>query len=447
MASPTDRRAFLKTAVGTGSAWALAATSGLPAGEPMRQQARVDIKPPPLDTVRLGIVGLGDRGTFLLRLLQGMEKVQILAVCDVADSRVARAQGMVEDRRLPKPEGYSRGPADYHRMCQRDDLDLVINATPTPLHTPVCLAALAAGKHVATEVPAAVSVEECWQQVEAAEKANRHCMMLENYCYQRDLMMIGNMVRQGLFGQIMHAEGGYQKDGRESELRLEPDGSLGWQGQFRKDRKGNTMPTHDIGPLAQWMDIHRGDRFEYLVAIAGNARSLNEYGAQYFGPSHWLATTKFDMADISACLIRTVQGRTISLLSDTLLPRPQPRNLYRLMGSKGIFDRTIDRVYLEDRSPKRDRWHGDWQPTAKYYEEYEHPWWRDLRSRLIGTGRGGSDYLCLYRMIQALRTGGKPDIDVYDAAAWSCIVELTERSARNRSQPVEFPDFTRVSSD
>ena len=445
-----SRRNFLKAAA-AGSAWALVPGCGhgendqpaqSPAAEPLGSPG-LKINPPPLKTVRVGLVGAGERGAYLLQILLGIEDVHVNAVCDLVESKVARAQQLVVDRRRPKPEGYAGPKADFRQLCQRDDVDLVINATPWQLHAQVCLAALAAGKHVATEPPVATTVEQCWQEIEAAAKANRHCTLLENYCYQREVMLVWNMVRQGLFGEIMHLEGGYQKDGRDSELRTAADGSPGWRGQFRKDRKGNVFPTHDVGPLSQWLDINRGDRFEYLVSMGGNARALNEYGAKHLGPDSYLATTHFDMSDINVSLLRTVKGRTVYLISDTLLSRPQPRNVYRLLGSKGIYDRTLDKIYLEGRSPQRDRWGGDWEPLAKYYNEFDHPLWRDLRSRALGSGTGGSDYLCLYRLIHSLRGGTPPDIDVYDAATWSSIVELSEKSAQGRSQAVDFPDFTR----
>jgi hypothetical protein len=438
----TDRRNFLKTTLAAGSVLAVAGENR-PAGAAASPRAEPkEIHAPPIDKLRIGLVGLGDRGTYLLSLLLGIPKIQVRAVCDLDQAKAARAQRLVEDYRLPRPESYCRGETDYRRLCGRDDLDLVVNATPWPLHSPVVLAALEAGKHAATEVPAALSVEECWRQVEAAEKANRHCVLLENYCYQRDVMLVLNLVRKGLFGQVMHAEGGYQKDGREYEVKS-ADGQLNWQGEIRKSRKGNPFPTHDVGPLAQWMDIHRGDRFEYLVSMGGNARGYHEYAARYLPAGNSLAMAKFDMADVNSCLIRTAKGRTIYLLSDTLLSRPQSRNLYRLLGSQGIYDRTIDRLYLEDRSPKRDRCHGEWELIVSYYSEFDHPLWKAFRNKTISTGKGGGDYLCLYRLVQALRTGTRPDIDVYDSAAWSSIVELSETSARNRSQPLDFPDFTR----
>ena len=448
MEKETDRRKFFLTALGAGSALALSAAQG--SGQPtppdplaVGRQPSGPIRPAPLDVVRVGLVGVGDRGTYLLQILLSIEGVEIRAVCDVVESQVARAQRLVEERHRGKPEGYSQTDAGYRRLCDRHDVDMVVNATPWTWHAPVCLAALAAGKHVASEAPAAVSVDECWQLVEAAEKAGKHCTLLENFCYQRDVLMIGNMVRRGLFGEIMHAEGGYQKDGRDIDLRHGADGSLAWQGQFREHRMGNVFPTHDVGPISQWLDIHRGDRFDYLVSMGGGARGLNEYGAAYLGPDHPLTTTRFDMSDINLCLLRTVKGRTAYLISDTLLSRPQPRSLYRLMGSKGIYDRTLEKLYLEGKSPRRDRWHGDWEPVAKYYQEFDHPLWRDLRDRALGGGFGGADFLCLERAIKALRNGAKPDIDVYDAAAWSSVVDLSEQSARSRSRPAEFPDFTR----
>ncbi len=442
MESGTDRRNFLKTTLAAGTVLAVAGENPQAGAAASPRAEPKEIHAPPIETLRIGLVGLGDRGTYLLSLLLGIAKVQIRAVCDLDQAKAARAQRLVEDHRLPRPESYCRGETDYRRMCRRDDLDLVINATPWPLHSPVVLAALEAGKHAATEVPAALSVEECWQQIEAAEKANRHCVLLENYCYQRDVMLVWNLVRKGFFGEVMHAEVGYQKDGRDYEVNS-ADGRLNWQGQIRKNRKGNPFPTHDIGPLAQWMDIHRGDRFEYLVSMGGNARGYHEYAARYLAADNPLATARFDMADINSCLIRTAKGRTVYLLSDTLLSRPQSRNLYRLLGSQGIYDRTIDRLYLEGKSPKRDRCHGDWELIAGYYNEFDHPLWKAFRKQTISTGKGGGDYLCLYRLVQALRMGTRPDIDVYDSAAWSSIVELSETSARNRSQPLDFPDFTR----
>lgn len=438
MVNEVGRRDFLANAA-TAAAGTLAA---LPAIGGLAPQTAAAAKGEAAAPIGVGLVGAGDRGTYLLRILLGVEGVQIRAVCDPEENQLRRAQHLVEEQRQPKPEGFSNGPADYRRLCERKDVDLVVNATPWPLHGAVCLAALQAGKHVATEPPLAPTVEECWQLIEAAEKAKKQCALLENYCYQRDVLLVRNLIRQGLFGELMHAEGGYQKDARDTDFRPDAAGHLGWQGEFRKSRMGNVYPTHDLGPVAQWLDINRGDRLDYLVSMGGGARGFNEYAAQYLGRDNPLATRKFDMSDINLCLIRTVKGRTIYLISDTLLSRPQPRNLYRLLGSKGIFDWTLNKLYLEGKSPKRDRWQGDWESVAAYHDEFDHPIWRELRNRTLGSGYGAGDYLCVDRLIRALRAGVPADIDVYDAATWSSVVELSERSARNRSAAVDFPDFT-----
>ena len=394
MSEPLRRRAFLKNtiaagtglAIGTGSRQADAATA--PQGPPPQITAA------PIDNVRIGLVGVGRRGSRLVHQLLRIQGVEIRAVCDIVEDKVQRTQQAVEESGQPKPAGYSRGETDYLRMCDRGDLDLVITATPWLLHVPVSVAAMNAGNHAATEVPAAMTIEGCWKLVEASEKNNRHCVLLENTCYFREVMCVLSLVRQGFFGEPMHAEAGYQKDARFYDLTA--DGGFTFAGEFSKNHQGNVYPTHDVGPIAQWMDINRGDRFDYLVAMAGNARSFNLYGQKYYGPDHHLSKTKFEMADISTCLIQTVKGRTIYLILDTHLSRAKARHIYRLMGTTGVMDVTTDGIYLEGTSPSKDRWHGQWESLDGYCREFPHPLWRDLEAKTIGSGHGGADYLCLY---------------------------------------------------
>ena len=441
MSEPLRRRAFLKNTIAAGTGLAVGAGSRPADAAAVPQDPPPQVDAAPIDNVRIGFVGVGRRGSGLVRQLLRIQGLEIRAVCDIVEDKVQRTQQVVQQSGQPKPAGYSRGETDYRRMCDREDLDLVITATPWLLHVPVSVAAMNAGKHAATEVPAAMTVEGCWKLVEASEKNHRHCVLLENTCYFREVMCVLNLVRQGFFGEPMHAEAGYQKDARFYDLTA--DGGFTFAGEFSKNHKGNVYPTHDVGPLAQWMDINRGDRFDYLVAMAGNARSFNLYGEKYYGPDHHLSKTKFEMADISTCLIQTVKGRTIYLILDTHLSRAKARHIYRLMGTTGVVDATTDGIYLEGKSPSKDRWHGQWESLEEYCRESPHPLWRDLETKAIGSGHGGADYLCLYRLIESLRTGTPPEIDVYDAAAWSAIIELTDRSARNRSLPQEFPDFTR----
>jgi predicted dehydrogenase len=408
MNDPCDRRSFVKIGAAAGTAWAV--------GRKCLAADASDVKARPIDPVRIGLVGIGRRGTWLLTLLLDQEAVEVRAVCDIIPERVARAQDMVTAAKQPKPTGYSRGETDFERLCETEDLDLVINATrPWKWHVPISVAAMTAGKHAATEVPAAETIEECWQLVETAEKGQKYCVMLENCCYFREAMLVHHMLRRGLFGELRHCEAGYQHyGGRARPVRTgRPRGG--------KVHTANSYPTHPIGPVAQWMDINRGNRFDYLVSMSaeGTRGSLS--------------------ADINTSLIRTVNGQTITLYYDTKLPRPYDL-IYRVQGTQGICMATADKIYVEGRSPKPDTW----ESMEPYYEEFEHPLWKALGEKASSRGgHGGGDWLEIHRLIEALRTGTPPDMDVYDAATWSCITELSERSVADRSRPQDFPDFTR----
>ncbi len=375
-----------------------------------------DVKARPMDSVRIGLVGIGSRGTLLLSVLLELEAVEVRAVCDIIPERVAKAQNMVTAAMQPKPTGYSRGETDFKRLCETEELDLVINATrPWKWHVPISVAAMTAGKHAATEVPAAETIEECWQLVETAEKSQKYCVMLENCCYFREAMLVHSMLRKGLFGELRHCEAGYQHYG----VRARPAAPR--RPTESKVHTANNYPTHPIGPVAQWMDINRGNRFDYLVSMSADGTRGNR------------------SADINTSLIRTVRGQTITLYYDTKLPRPYDL-IYRVQGTRGICMATADKIYIEGRSPKADTW----ESMEPYYKEFEHPLWKALgeKARKRG-GHGGGDWLEMHRLIKALRTGTPPDMDVYDAAAWSCIIELSEKSMANRSGPMDFPDFTR----
>ncbi len=404
-----------------------------------------EIELQPIATVRVGFVGVGGRGTSLLRQLLRIEGCQVTAICDLAPERVTRAQQLVKEAGFPEPIGYSKDEQDYVRMCDSEELDIVITATPWRSHARVCVAALNAGKHAATEVPAAQTVEECWQMVEASEKAGKHCVILENYCYFREVMCVLNMIRQGLFGEPMHIYAGYQKEA--IYYSFNTDGTLTFAGEG-KLKMGNVYPTHHGGPSAQWLDVNRGDCFDYLVSMGNYGRAFNLAAEEIFGSDHPLATTEFEMTDISNTLIRTKNGKSIHLILDTISPRPH-RHYLRLQATKGIYEHIERRVHIHGRSPGewtmqgKPHVHREWEPIANYYDEYEHPLWRELGDKARSSGHGGGDYLMLHQIIQSLRNGTYPDIDVYDTATWSCIIELSDHSAKNRSCPVDIPDFTR----
>lgn len=403
-----DRRTFVKMGVAAGAACVLGSHC-FAAGE-------LNVTARPMEHVRVGLIGIGSRGTLLLRHLLSLEGVEVKAVCDIIPERVAKAQDMVVGAKQPKPTDYSRGETDFERLCETEELDLVMNATrPWKWHVPISVAAMTTGKHAATEVPAAETVEGCWQLVETAEKTRKYCVMLENCCYFREAMLMHHMLRKGLFGELRHCEAGYQHYGRRARA--------GKTDRPREDkvRTANSYPTHPIGPIAQWMDINRGNRFDYLVSMSADATGSN--------PN----------ADINTSLIRTVQGQTITLYFDTKLPRPYDL-IYRVQGTRGICMATTDKIYIEGRSPRADAW----ESMEAYYREFEHPLWTALgENATTHGGHGGGDWLMMHRLIRALQTGAPPDMDVYDAAAWSCITELSEKSVANRSNSMDFPDFTR----
>ena len=385
--------------------------------------------------IRMGFVGVGLQGSSHVKNFLRIPGVEIVAVCDIVEEKVHRIQGWVEKAGGPRPRGFWRGERDFERMCDEVEMDLVFTATPWKWHVPVCLKAMATGSHAATEVPAALTVDECWQLVEASERTGLHCVMMENCCYSRSMLMVLRMVRQGVLGEIINGGAGYMHDLR--ALKFNGRNEALWRTDHSIRRDGNLYPTHGLGPVAQCMDINRGDRFDYLVSMSSVSRGLNLYAAKKFGPDSPEAEREYALGDVNTSLIRTRKGRTITLWHDTSSPRPYSR-VDLVQGTKGIYKGFPPRIYIEGRNEKHA--YADLHELAG---EYEHPLWAALREKAIGAGHGGMDYIEDYRLVRALQTGTEPDMDVYDAAAWSVVSELTERSVAGRSRAVDFPDFTR----
>jgi predicted dehydrogenase len=429
------RRDFLKAGATAGLVTALGGAGvAAGAGTGSSSEPMLEFKVPPIDPVRIGYVGVGGMGSAHVRNLLRIEGVEIRAVCDIVPEKVARVQKWVVEAGQKEPEGYSRGPTDFKRMCERGDLDLVYNATPWEWHVPISVAAMEAGKHAATEVPAAMTLDECWQLVETAEKTSRHCVMMENCCYDRPEMLCLNLVKKGLLGEILAAEAGYCHDLR--ALKFSKEGEGLWRLAHSIRRNANLYPTHGLGPVAQCMDINRGDRFAYLVSMSSPSRGLNLMAAQLFGVDDARARQRYALGDVNVSLIDTALGKVITLYHDTDTPRPYSR-IHHVQGTKGLFEKYPDRVYIEGRS-KRDQW-----DTLDTYAEFDHPLWTTQAEKARGAGHGGMDYIEDYRLIDALRNGRALDMDVYDAAAISAVVELSERSVAHKSKAVDFPDFTR----
>jgi len=438
MTEPIDRRDFLKTAALAGAGLGLGAER-VPGDQapPIGVPEPALLAAPPMERVRMGFVGVGHQGTEHVKNFLRIEGADVVAVCDLLPAHVERARKLVTDAGRPAPAGYSGGPHEFRRMIDQEQLDLVFTATPWEWHAPVMLYAMRNGKHAATEVPMGVSVEEMWELVEAAEKHRRHCVMMENCCYDRAEMMILNMARQGLFGELLHAECGYLHDLR--RLKLTDFYVNRWRVKHAITRNGDLYPTHGVGPVAQWLNVNRGNQFDYLVSMSGPSRGLNLWAAEHIGPDSPEARQRYALGDVVNTLIRTTAGQTVLVTHDTHSPRPYSRRIV-LQGTRGIVQKYPDpaRIHVEGRSKEHA-----WEPLADYAAEFEHPVWKALEERAKGAGHGGMDYIEDYRLIQCLRAGTPTDMDVYDGAAWSAVGFLSEQSVARRSRPVDFPDFTR----
>lgn len=390
---------------------------------------------PPLDRVRVGFVGVGGMGSVHVENLLALEGVELRAVCDIREAHARRASEKVVAAGQPAPALYTRGPRDFERMCAEAELDLVYTATPWEWHVPVLLAALRHGKHAATEVPAAMSVDDCWALVEAAEKYQRHCVMMENCNYDRFELMALHLVRQGLLGEVLHGEAAYLHDLRGIKFSTEGEGL--WRRAWSITHNGNLYPTHGLGPVANCMDINRGDRFLRITSMSSPSRGLQAWREEHLPADDPRRTERYVLGDQNVSLIQTARGRTIYLAHNTNNPRPYSR-LQLLQGTRGIVSGWPHRVHLEGRSAG----HG-WEDAEQYYPEFDHPLWRSEKIQQMDRGHGGMDFLEDYRLIACLRAGLPTDANVYDAAALSSMVELSVRSVARQGKPQEVPDFTR----
>jgi hypothetical protein len=431
----STRRTFIQTAGAV--VGAAIAKSDLAAGERAWAEPQ-DSRPfaaPPIPEVRIGYVGIGGMGSSHVRNLLRIPGARIAAVCDIVEERTKLAQQWTVKAGQPEPKAYTKGPRDFERMCETEELDLVYTATPWEWHVPVCVAAMKNGKHAATEVPAAMTIDDCWQLVEHAEKHKKHCVMMENCNYDRMELMVYHMVRKGLFGEILHGEGGYLHDLR--SVKFSPRGEGLWRRAWAMKHDANLYPTHGLGPVANCLNINRGDRFDYLVSMSSPSRGLQEYAKEHFPEGSPQRSEKYVLGDVNVSLIKTANGRTILVSHDTNLPRPYSR-IHQVQGTKGLFQGYPDRVYIEGRG-KNDQW----DDAKMYLEEFDHPLWSDLNRKAEGAGHGGMDFIEDYRLIKCLREGLPTDMTVYDAAGLAAVVHLTERSNAKRSAPMDFPDFTK----
>jgi hypothetical protein len=382
---------------------------------------------------RIGIIGTGGRGTSLLENLLAAD-VKVLALCDLVHEKAEHAQGMVTKAGQTAPELYTKGDHAFESLVARDDLDLVMIATPWNWHVEMAVAAMRHGKHAAVEVPAATSIEDCWKLVDTSEQTRRHCMMLENCCYGYNETLILRMIHEGMFGDLLYGEGAYVHDLREELFSNAGEGL--WRRTVHTQRNGNLYPTHGLGPVANYMGIQRGDRFDYLVSMSTPQRGLELYREAHVpqGDPKW--AERYVNGDMNTSLIQTANGLTITLKHDTSNPHPYDR-INVIAGTKGAFADYPPRIYFDGQSP--EAW-----GSIDAYKEHQHPLWKQEGeiAKKLG-GHGGMDYIMLYRLMQCMHEGLAPDMDVYDAATLSAPGPLSRASVANGSAPMKFPDFTR----
>jgi hypothetical protein len=385
-------------------------------------------------TVRLGLIGVGARGGGMLNNWLAIDGVEITAVCDVVPEKAQEASSRIEKKGFKAPALYTNGERDFERMCTRDDLDVVYIATPWDWHVPMAVAAMKNGIHAAAEVPAAETLEECWTLVDTSEQTRRHCIMLENCCYGRSELLVLNMVKAGLFGELLHGGAGYVHDLRALLFRDESEGL--WRRAEHIGRNGNLYPTHGLGPVANYMDINRGDRFETLVSMSSPSLGLQVYREANVPKDNPKWKEQYACGDRNISLLKTAQGRVIRLEHDVSSPHPYDR-INLIAGTKGIFTDYPPRFYFDGQEPE------EYRPIEEY-TQYEHDLWKRVGelARKLG-GHGGMDFITCYRLMECMQQGLAPDMDVYDAATWSAPAALSEASVQQGSAPVAFPDFTR----
>lgn len=396
---------------------------------------------PQTDTVRIGIIGTGSRSQGLQDCLTYIPAASIVAITDPVAKNIADSLKLITDAGRPAPVVEQ----DADHLIARDDLDLVLIASPWDTHTRYAVAAMEAGKHVGVEVPAAISVDECWQLVDTSERTRRHCVMLENCCYGRSEMTVLNLARQGAFGDLLHAGAAYIHDLRELLFDLD------WRRAFHTLRDGNLYPTHGLGPVASYFDLGRGDRMTKIVSMSSPQIGLDRWRTKNRPDT---APENYVCGDVNTSIIQTAKGRTILLQHQVIGARPYDR-INQLVGTNGVFSDYPARIFLEDdplgrteRQPcpvdEEELFSPEWYEDLAIYEDaYLPELWRAHESDEGLMGHGGMDYLMLVRLISAFTEGRAPDMDVYDAASWSVPGPLSADSVAQGGMPVEFPDFTR----
>ncbi|CCZ09423.1 MULTISPECIES: Gfo/Idh/MocA family oxidoreductase [Odoribacteraceae] len=418
-------------------------------GQPERpagQEDVVGLTTPKLDTVRVGFIGLGMRGPGAVERFTHIPGTKVVALCDIRPECVERSQNILKNAGLPEAAAYSGSEDAWKQLCERDDIDLVYIATDWVHHAQMGVYAMEHGKHVAIEVPAAMTLDEIWSLINTSEKTRKHCMQLENCVYDFFELTTLNMAQQGLFGDILHVEGAYIHNLED----FWPYYWNNWRMDYNRKHRGDVYATHGMGPACQLLNIHRGDRMKYLVSM--DTKAVN--GPEYIKKTTGEEVKDFQNGDQTTTIIRTENGKTMLIQHNVMTPRPYSR-MYQLVGTDGFASKYPIAEYClrpaqvdANDVPNHENLnaHGAVPENVKkaLMEKYKHPIHRELEetAKKVG-GHGGMDFIMDYRLVYCLRNGLPLDMDVYDLAEWCSMAELTRISIENNSAPVAVPDFTR----
>lgn len=442
----TNRRHFIRQSALTGAGIALAAS-------PFQLFAAEKKK-----KVRVGMIAIGLRGQLHLEEMLKRSDVDVIAMADPDKNMMAMAQALVKKYNKKAPVEYTNGNYDYQQLLKRDDIDAVFIASPWEWHAPQGIDAMNAGKIVGMEVSGAIKLQDCWDFVDTHEKTKVPIMPLENVCYRRDIMAVHNMVQKGMFGEILHLQGGYQHDlrgvlfndgttpyGTGVEFGEKGYSEAKWRTQYYVDRNGENYPTHSLGPVGTMINLNRGNVLTRLSSIATKSRGLNRYVANHpkGGANHPNAKINYKQGDIVTTQIQTANGETIVLSLDTSSPRPY--NLgFRVQGTNGIWqdhhsgEFNEGMIYFEDKSKPHT-----WENPETYMQQYDHPLWKKYEANAAQSGHGGMDYFVDNAFIECIKRKIEFPLDVYDLATWYAITPLSEKSIAEGGQVQDIPDFTR----
>lgn len=387
---------------------------------------------------RIAMIGLGGRGYGLLRLnLVHMKNVEVVGICDVYQDRIDKAIEKVKKVCGNTP----KGSTNYKDFLQDENVDIIMITCAWEVHIDIAVEAMQSGKFVAMEVGGAYSVEDCWRLVDTYEQTKTPLMMLENCCYGEYELMTLRMVREGIFGDIVHCEGGYHHDLRE-EVAFGKE-NRHYRLKNYLERNCENYPTHEIGPIAKVLDINRGNLFTKLTSYSSVAKGLHEYILANKADDKELVASQFKQGDVVTTIIETIKGQTIVIQLDTTLPRPYSRG-YTIRGTKAMYQEDNNLVFLDNKKFKMFDFNSRplWNNGKRYARKYAHRIWKN-KGAVVKAGHGGMDSLVLNAMVEAFLEGYYPPIDVYDTATWMVITALSEQSIKNNNQTMEFPDFTR----